>query len=157
MENAKRIPIRGKKGEGLFALVSEEDFDFLNQYKWHLSVIKYPANSEGDYMHRLIAERMGLDLTNKEIDHRDRKPLNNHRSNLRVATRSENCRNKDLQSNNTSGYTGVTFDKRRNKWYANIWISWKKKHLGTFKTFEEAKEARIKAEIEYFGEFRPIH
>lgn len=156
LENVKRIPIRGKKGEGSFALVSEEDFEYLVKFKWHLSVVKYPTNSEGDYMHRIIAERMGLDLK-KEIDHKDRNPLNNHRSNLRAATRAENCRNKDPQSNNTSGHPGVTFDKRRNKWYATVWISRKRKYLGYFNTFEEAKAARIAGEIEHYGEFRPIH
>ena len=62
----------------------------------------------------------------------------------------ENTYNKELCSTNTSGVTGVSWDKLRNKWIAHI----KRKNLGRFNTKEEAIKVRKQAEIEYFGEFR---
>jgi len=61
--------------------------------------------------------------------------------------------NQSKHSNNTSGYPGVCFHKRNNKWVAQIWINGKNTHLGYFSTKEEAIEARKQAEIQYFGEF----
>jgi len=152
----RAITLSGRRGEGLYTFCSEEDYDFLIKFKWHLCG-RYVRSMKLGLMHRVIAERIGLNLEGKEIDHRDRNPLNNLRSNLRSATREENMRNKSIQSNNSSGYPGVSFHKRDNKWYGRIIISGKEKYLGCYLTFEEAKEARIAAEKEYFGEFRPIH
>lgn len=64
-------------------------------------------------MHRVIAERMGLDITRKQVDHRDRDKYNNQRSNLRVATNGLNRANSDLNSNNKSGFKGVHLQKKR--------------------------------------------
>jgi hypothetical protein len=60
-----------------------------------------------------------------------------------------------MQCNNTSGVAGVTWDKKNNKWKAQIHINRKTKYLGLYNTKEEAIEARRQAEIEYFGEFSP--
>lgn len=86
-----------------------------------------------------------------EIDHRDRNGLNNAWSNLREATRSQNGANCGLQSNNTSGYKGVS--KSSGRWAAIIQVNGKRKHLGTFETPEEAFEAYKAKAIEVFGEF----
>ena len=51
----------------------------------------------------------------KCVDHIDRNPLNNHFLNLRYASYSENNQNKSKQSNNTTGYIGVSFNKSNNK------------------------------------------
>ena len=80
------------------------------------------------------------------VDHINHNRLDNRKQNLRLCTQGENLRNKKVK--------GVTFDKRRNKWYARIMINRKNLHLGSFDTKEEAIEARKQAEIEYFGEYR---
>lgn len=106
-------------------------------------------------IHRLVAEAFLENPHNKEcVDHIDRNKLNNHISNLRYATKSENNMNQSKRSDNTSGITGVNFDKARNKWKAQIQKDGKKINLGSFETKEEAIEARIKAEETYFKEFR---
>lgn len=74
-----------------------------------------------------------------EIDHIDGNRSNNKWSNLRNGTRSDNLRNISLRSNNTSGYHGVRFDKRKQKWIANI-------KVGTFDSREAAIAARKNAE-----------
>ena len=106
-------------------------------------------------IHRLVAEAF---LTNHDdklcVDHIDRNKLNNHISNLRYATNSENSSNRTIGSNNTSGAIGVSFRKDRNKWRAVIQKDGKTIHLGYFETKEEAIEARSKAEEKYFKEFR---
>ena len=64
--------------------------------------------------------------------------------------KEENTR---LKSNNTSGVTGVNWDKRYNKWEARIKKDYKQIHLGYFNDFEDAVKARKDAEKKYFGEF----
>jgi D-Tyr-tRNAtyr deacylase len=106
-------------------------------------------------IHRLVAEAFLDNHDNKRcVDHIDRNKLNNHISNLRYASDSENQMNKSIQSNNTSGVIGVRFNKTKNKWIADIKKDGKSKHLGSFKTKEEAILARQKAEETYFKEFR---
>lgn len=62
--------------------------------------------------------------------------------------------NNEIRKNNTSGVTGVHFDKSRNKWMAYITYNNRRIFLGYFNNKEDAIEARIAAEIEYFGDYR---
>jgi hypothetical protein len=72
----------------------------------------------------------------------------------------ENCKwdthnmqgyNTNIRSNNTSGRTGIYFNKNQNKWTAAIGAEFRLIHLGTFNTFEDALIAREEAEIKYYG------
>lgn len=83
-----------------------------------------------------------------EIDHLDGDRLNNHIDNLRLVTPSDNRRNSKRWSNNTSGVTGVSWDKTHGKWKAYFRIGVKHKHLGYFDTIEEAAAVRKAASIE---------
>ena len=89
-------------------------------------------------------------------DHKDRDPLNNRRSNLREATHTENMRNCSRRKDNTSGYIGVTWNKKCDKWEAQLNINKKCLHLGKFVDKIDALRARLEAELKYFGtEFAP--
>lgn len=88
-------------------------------------------------------------------DHIDRNELNNRHHNLRQCTYSQNSMNRGLQSNNTSGITGVTWDKRQLKWKAQIKVNRKQINIGFFSNKEDAIRARLEAESRYFGEFAP--
>jgi len=66
----------------------------------------------------------------------------NRIENLRKVTTQENRKNAALYTNNTSGVTGVYFNRRLNKWCAQIKHNGKTHHLGSFKKFEKAVEAR---------------
>ena len=58
-------------------------------------------------------------------------------------------RHKSIQHNNTSGHKGVTFNKSADRWQAKIGNGQGKyKHLGYFKTMEDAIKARKSAEAE---------
>ena len=80
------------------------------------------------------------------IDHINGDPLDNRLQNLRAVTASENSRNRTLSNNNTSGFTGVRFVERCNKWRASIWTKGTFRHLGHYDTKEEAIAARIGGE-----------
>ena len=98
---------------------------------------------------------MHILLGYKGYDHIDRNALNNRKSNLRKATRQENARNRSLSTNNTSGCTGVHFNKSHNRWVAGIGYNNKHIRLGEFIDKADAIVARLKAEKEYYGEFAP--
>jgi hypothetical protein len=105
-------------------------------------------------IHRLVAVAFIANPLNKPfVDHMDNNRKNNDVSNLRWATKSENGMNMSKKKSNTSGITGVFWNKGHNKWQAQITIDGFKKNLGCFNTIEEAKESRIKAVNELFGEF----
>jgi len=74
---------------------------------------------------------------NNEVDHIDRDKNNNHYLNLRWVSKSINCKNKNLQSNNTSNYRGVSFEKDSNKWMA-LWNVNKKRMKKRFDNKEDA-------------------
>ena len=102
------------------------------------------------YMHRVIAERMGLDLSSGVVDHINGDTLDNRRENLRVVSRSDSVRNQSGTSKaNKSGTPGVTFEA--NRWTAGIGNGNKWVYLGRYKTKEEAVEARLRAEREIWG------
>jgi len=81
------------------------------------------------------------------LDHINRLTGDNRISNLREVTYSENQQNTLLQSNNTSGYRGVVWDKKKRRWKAHIKLNGKRHHLGSFITAEVAHEARKAAEV----------
>ncbi len=76
-----------------------------------------------------------------EIDHIDRDKTNNHISNLRFTTRSENNRNKSKYQNTSSKYKGVYFHKCSQKWTAQCAINGKIYHIGVFETEVEGARA----------------
>jgi hypothetical protein len=75
------------------------------------------------------------------LDHIDGDKHNNKIENLRAATHSENQFNRKMNSNNKSGYKGVTWNNECKKWQAVV--SYQKKHfyLGMYKDIEDAAEA----------------
>lgn len=102
-------------------------------------------------MHRQI---VGLEIGDPMcVDHVDENGLNNQRSNLRKCTRSENARNIKLKANNTSGYKGVSFFRRDGTWKVQIQAGGKNRHVGYFKTKEEAHKAYVEHAKKKHGEF----
>ena len=86
---------------------------------------------------------------NAEIDHINHVRDDNHLVNLRFVTRSENRKNQSVNSKNATGVTGVTFDKNRNKYRAQIKVNRKAIYLGIFDTLEEAAAARAEANLKF--------
>jgi hypothetical protein len=88
-----------------------------------------------------------------EVDHIDRDKRNNHVNNLRWSSHTENAHNVNMRKNNTSGHMGVSYDKKSKKWVAGFKINGKRKHIGSYKTVEEASNAYQAKIKEHYGEF----
>lgn len=88
------------------------------------------------------------------IDHRDNDPSNNRIDNLRLATNSQNTSNRrKVYGVNKSGYKGVFYVGRAEKWRVQITINGKCNSLGYFDTAEQGHEAYKQAANELHGEF----
>lgn len=87
------------------------------------------------------------------IDHINQNKLDNRIVNLRISTVSQNACNAPKHRDNRSGYKGVDFDKRKNKYRARIRINNKQIQIGYFATAEEAAKAYDDVVIHYHGEF----
>ena len=105
-------------------------------------------------VHRLVADAFIPNPENKPyVDHINNIRDDNRIDNLRWATIKENCQNTSLSSKNKSGYKGVNWDKRNNRWRATIFEDGIKVHIGYFKNKEDAINARVKKAKEIFGEY----
>lgn len=101
--------------------------------------------------HRIVMKATSQQI----VDHINKNRADNRKGNLRLCNSSENDRNRSRYSTNTSGVTGVFFDKRRRKWVANITYNNKRLHLGRYASKEDAVRARLSKEVELFREFAP--
>ena len=90
-----------------------------------------------------------------QIDHINGIRHDNRLRNLRLVTAKKNARNSKKRRDNTSGVTGVGWDKARRNWRAQIALNGKNKHLGSFSSIADAVHARRKAEKKYG--FHPNH
>lgn len=91
----------------------------------------------------------------KKYDHIDRNPLNNRRNNFRICSNSQNAQNRSKGKNNTSGVTGVCWNKTHQLWVVRVSSNGKQICIGYFLNKEDAIKARLLAEVEYYGEFAP--
>jgi hypothetical protein len=84
-----------------------------------------------------------------QIDHINGVKDDNRISNLRVVSQQENTKNQFMSVKNTSGTTGVTWNKQKRKWKAQVMVDKRCLSLGYFNTIEEAAAARKQADIKY--------
>ena len=140
---------------GLTYLVDLEDFDLVKQYKWIDNASGYLVRNLNQKSTQRL-QRMVMNVTDPKlvVDHINGDRHDNRKCNLRVTTNKNNTRNNRLAKNNNSGYTGVR-ELLNGRYQARIMVDRKEINLGFYETFEEAKEARIKGEQRYFGEFAP--
>jgi len=83
-----------------------------------------------------------------EVDHENGDGTDNRWKNLRQATHLENGKNQRQRSDNTSGHTGVTWNRKNKCWIAQITHNKKNIYLGSFKKKKKALDARKEAEVE---------
>ena len=150
--------------QGLVAIVDDENFEYLNQYKWFANYNKraksYYALTQVKINGKFFLKSMHRVIMNAQagfvVDHVNHETLYNVKSNLRICTNSQNRMNSIAhRSNNTSGYKGVT--KESGRWRAQISLESKNLHLGIFDTPEEAAHAYDEAAIKYYGEFSNLN
>jgi len=110
--------------------------------------------SGGIFSRRYLAHRVAWAIYSgawpeNDIDHINGKRSDNRIANLRTATRQENCKNSAIGINNKSGTIGVFFRNSDLVWVAQVSKNGKKKYIGSFKSKDEAIQARAKANLEY--------
>ena len=150
--------------KGQVAIVDACEFDGLSRTVWSAWQAKpnaswYPFRSfridracKSTLMHIQIMQPP----KGTEVDHRNGNTLDNRRSNLRIATRSQQSMNTRIPTDNTSGYKGVSWDKQRQLWHSYITVDRQRTTVGFFEELLDAAHAREAKEIELFGEWRRV-
>ena len=146
-----------KLNKGKYAIVDDDDFKYLNQWKWYINNNGYAIRTEYTkldfkkykmtkvYMHREVNNTP----VNLQTDHINHNSLDNRKINLRTVTNQQNAFNANLNKANTSGTKGVSWSEERKKWCSYIHIDNKALPLGRFINIEDAIYARKKAELKY--------
>ena len=179
MNSPKPLKLKNGKGEDLlkkaYGLTVDEVRDLLDynpvtgEFVWKITLSnRAPAGSvagnvtEIGYRHiklngrtiracRLAWFHYYGEIGGMEIDHINGDRADDRIANLRLCTRSQNLANRRKQSNNSSGYKGVS--KSLGKWRATIRAGGRNIHLGTFECPRLAHQAYLEAARKYYGEF----
>jgi hypothetical protein len=141
------------------AIINARFYDKFSKFKYCAQQTRYPGkfyivrrnNGKFVFLHREILEMSADDK--RFVDHINGNTLDNRVENLRFASPSQNGMNAKLSKANTSGFKGVTFNKRKEKWMAQIRFDGKNQFLGYFYTPEEAHTAYCEAATRLCGEF----
>lgn len=159
------IVLRGKRGG--FSLVDAEDFQRLNAFKWRLGFRGYVISTKVDpenpkYWTTLLLHRTVLNLPTLRgyedmVDHRNTLRIDNRKQNLRPCVRRQNGANRGPSKNGTSGFKGVTFNKKGQRWAAQLGDLGRRYHLGFYDTPVEAALAYNAAALQHFGEFAKLN
>jgi len=151
---------RVKLTQGKFAIVDDQDFEYINQWNWCLHndgsakrAILIGGKHKTILMHRIVNETPD----NLETDHINHDRLDNRRANLRNVFHKQNCLNRHSYKNSSSKYTGVSYRKAGGKWRATIKINGKYQHIGVFENEIEAAKAYDRRAIENFGQYACVN
>lgn len=152
----RQIPL----SKGKVALVDDEDYERVNQYRWCFTDVGYAVGyaggdwSGGKQPRHISMHRFILDAPpHLKVDHINGNGLDNRRANLRYATTSQNAQNKRGRKSGTSRYKGVYWDKQRNRWRAVVILNGKHHHGGDHRIEEDAARAYDRLALKLFGEY----
>jgi hypothetical protein len=158
------VTLHGRIAAGRVALIDDEDLELVSQYRWWVYEEVRPGPRDhgpyaiaflrGDPRHRKIGMH-NLILSRLRVDHVDGDGLNNQRSNLRAATRSQNGANSGPRRG-TSRFKGVSWDPR-GCWRAQITVDHHMRLLGRFISEEEAARAYDAAALAAWGEYARLN
>lgn len=150
------VPLTSHTESGLQAIIDIEDAGKVQGYRWHASRSKQryyasyrPAQGKYIRLHNLILPPPDGTV----VDHIDCDSLNNRKSNLRIASPSQNQANQRLSRVNTTGYKGISAGKDNRWWVARI----KRTYVGCYRSPEEAARAYDDAARKIYGEFARLN
>lgn len=123
-----------------------EEYDKIKKYCWHIRNDGYIATNINGKCVKLHQFLLGKEK-GKVIDHKNGDKKDNRKQNLRHVTQGINIMNRE----STKLFRGCSWNKRDKRYYVTISKDGKRKHIGVFKTLEEAIEARRQAEIDILG------
>lgn len=160
------LPLSSKEFD--FCLIDADLYPQLSQYSWsvdkahggtHTHYVRTRPYKNGKreciFLHREVLRLRGLDPTGFEVDHINHDGLDNRTVNLRLATKTQNRRNRVKQRNSNSRFKGV--HKIDNGWIARIGGKANRIYLGYFSSEIDAAMAYNEAALRLFGEFAVIN
>lgn len=150
------LSIKGKHKGKYAAIIDDEDYNLVIKHRWSVALIGnsiYARSNKGGrgviFLHRLIlCAKKG-----EVVDHINGNGLDCQKINLRVCTHGQNMANRKPSKNGTSKYLGVSWDRFRNKWCAQITYNKKSIKIGRYNTELEAAEAYREYALKYHKEF----
>lgn len=158
----KKIPLT----HGMFALVDDEDYDWLMQWRWRVGRTRYAGHvavrgrllsdasgTPNILMHRAIMQTP----LEQDVNHRNRNLLDNQRHNLRNCEPGQSRCYRKIQQGYTSQYKGVHWHVRMKKWLARITYKYERTYLGLFDDEIEAAKAYDEAALALHGEYAQLN
>ena len=147
------------KGEEIY--FDLEDYDKIKDHCWYIdndgyartNIILENKQRTMWLMHSLIMETIDDPFHMPDHIHGKESRNDNRKSNLRIANKTQNNINQPIRKDNTSGVKGVDWDKQYKKWKVRIQVNHKRILVGRFENFEDAVNARKKAEEKYHGDW----
>lgn len=166
-ENIAMIELNRKNGDSLWTIIDLEDLERVINFpytwfaKYSTTIRDYYAaasvyHSELKRSRPLHLHQFILNTNSNHVDHKNHKPRDNRKSNLREISPSENYKNRDgKNSNNTSGYRNVSWDSRGERWLVQLQVNGKNKVLGKFEkdNLDEAGKFAEEMREKYYGEY----
>jgi len=144
---AKKVPL----GNNQFAIVDDDDFEFVSRYKWHLQ--PYPTGDGGYAVAKMRMHRLIMNAPpDMVVDHINGDPLDNRRCNLRICTNAQNQQNTGSRGG-SSRHKGVSFNKKSGKWLGAFLFEGRRYYCGLWNNEDDAARAVDKKRGEVCGTF----
>lgn len=131
-----------------------DDIEKIKPYKWgtrKTNGLIYTISTINEKI--IILGSFLLNKNNGILNYKNKNTLDNRKNNLRIVDRSKNGMNCRIGKNNTSGFTGIFWNKLNKNWVAQIKVNKINIKLGSYKNKDEAIKSRIKGELDYFKEY----
>jgi hypothetical protein len=147
---------------GKSAIVDPEDYERIKDVTWSVSTI---GNTQYLMSRKMVGRKIAYTLLHRLImgaspdqlvDHINGDGLDNRKGNLRIATKSQNAMNAKLRSDNTTGFKGVCYIPKRNRYSARIHANGKKYASAFYRTALEAAMAYKDMATSLHGEFMRV-
>lgn len=131
-------------------IFDKDDHDLIGKYTWTVNGV---VSTNIKRRHERIQNLLMCPEAGYVVDHINHNPKDNRRANLRLCSQHENAMNCLTPVNNTSGYKGVSWSKRRNKWQVYIKHNYKHIYIGQYANKTDAARAYNQTAEKLFGEY----